>query len=230
MVPLWLYTLGRYLLRHLDICLTIPFTNILATLAGIVIPVGIGLLIQHYRPAWAANIRKLLRPLSVFFIIFMFTFGVYCNLFMFKLFTPKNILAGCLLPYVGLAMGALIAKLTCQSNKRIRTIAIETCIQNSGVAILLMKYSLPQPDADIAMVPPVVVATFTPIPLIIIVAAYEIYYRCYRKDKDKPKKGSIYRDVTTTSDEPLTKNNDGSANIGNGTGKKNDIVWRPYLA
>ena len=223
-MPLWLYTLGYYLLRHMNICLTIPFTNIMATLVATIFPVGIGAIIQHYRPAYAANIRKFLRPLAIFFIIFMFTFGTFCNLYMFKLFTPKVILAGCLLPYVGLVIGGLIAKLTCHSSKRIRTIAIETCIQNPGVAVLLMKYSLPQPDADIAMVPPIVVATFTPIPLIIIVAVHEIYYRCYRKDKDEQKNGSIYLGVKAIDDHTLTEINGVSENIGDNADKKNSIV------
>ncbi len=46
MIPLWLFTLGQYILNEQSTDITIPFTNILGSLVGIIIPVGIGILIQ----------------------------------------------------------------------------------------------------------------------------------------------------------------------------------------
>ena len=40
---------------------------------------------------------------------------------------------------------------------------------------MLMKYSLPQPDADMSLVSPIVVAMFTPLPLWLMVIAREIH-------------------------------------------------------
>ena len=45
----------------------------------------------------------------------------------------------------------------------------------TGIPIMLMKYSLPQPDADMSLVSPVVVAMFTPLPLWFMIAGREIY-------------------------------------------------------
>ncbi len=85
-----------------------------------------------HRPTWAKKIIKTLRPIYLIFIIFMFTFGIYVNLYIFRLFTPFLVLAGCLLPWVGFALGGLVAFLLRQPMDRIKTIAIETGIQNSG--------------------------------------------------------------------------------------------------
>ena len=108
MIPLWIFTLGQYISNQSH-CLKIPYTNIFAALAGIIIPVGIGLLIRRFRPNVAGTIKKALRPVFAFFIIFMFTFGVWVNLYMFKLFTPINMFAGAMLPYIGFTLGGLIA-------------------------------------------------------------------------------------------------------------------------
>lgn len=46
MIPLWLFTLGQYILNEQNYDVTIPYTNILGSLAGIIIPVGLGIVIQ----------------------------------------------------------------------------------------------------------------------------------------------------------------------------------------
>lgn len=189
MIPLWLFTVGTKVLY--DTSVSIPFSNIFTSLAGLVIPVGIGMLIQWKLPKIAKYIVKGIRPLMVIFFIFVFTVGVYANLYIFKLMRdkPEILLAGALVPYCGFLFGGLVALLTRQSWKRVRTIAIETGIQNTGIAIVLLKVSLPPPDNDIAIVPPIAAAIFTPIPMLIAIVSYEIYKRCFKK-----KKGEMYLD------------------------------------
>ena len=85
-----------------------------------------------FRPNWSKKIIKLLRPIYIIFIIFMFTFGIYVNQYIFRLFTPILVLAGCMLPWFGFFFGAIIAFFTRQPFDRIKTIAIETGIQNAG--------------------------------------------------------------------------------------------------
>jgi sodium/bile acid cotransporter 3/5 len=47
-------------------------------------------------------------------------------------------------------------------------IAVETGIQNTGIAIFLLTFSLDQPMADLTTVVPVSVAIMTPFPLLAI--------------------------------------------------------------
>lgn len=181
-MPLWLFTVGTKILYRAEV--QIPYTNILTSLVGLVIPVGIGMVIQWKKPTWAKYIAMTIRPIMVIFFVLVFTVGVYSNLYIFKLMQDKPVilLAGALVPYIGFLFGGLVAIITRQSWKQVRTISIETGIQNTGIAIVLLKVSLPAPDNDISIVAPIASAIFTPIPMLIAIIGYEMYKRCYKKN------------------------------------------------
>ncbi|KAL3859418.1 hypothetical protein ACJMK2_009641 [Sinanodonta woodiana] len=181
MIPLWLLTFGEKVIY--DTAVKIPYENILISLAGLIIPVGIGMLIKWKLPRVAEKVVWGIRPIMVIFIILVFTLGIYANLYIFDLMRdkPEILLAGALVPYLGFIFGGIVAFLARQSWKNIRTIAIETGIQNTGIAIVLLKVSLPPPDNDISIVPPVASSIFTPIPLVIAIITREIYLRCFKK-------------------------------------------------
>jgi len=183
MIPLWLFSLGRVLISD-SVRISIPFTNIMIMLACYLIPVITGLLFQRYCKRLAAVIVRLLRPIYIVFILLMFTFGVWSNLYVFRLIRPVLLLAGCLLPYVGFLLSGVVAFILRQPRPRILTIAIETGIQNTGLPIILMKFSLPQPEADLSIVAPIVIAMFMPLPLWVAFGIMEIrnrfkYYYLY---------------------------------------------------
>lgn len=48
------------------------------------------------------------------------------------------------------------------------TVAIETGVQNTGIAIFVLRVTLEQPEADINTVVPVAVAVMTPFPLLFL--------------------------------------------------------------
>lgn len=185
MIPLWLFTVGTKVLYQTEV--TIPYTNILTSLVGLIVPVAIGMVIQWKKPNWAKYIVMGIKPLMIIFFIFVFTVGVYANLYIFTLMRnkPEILLAGALVPYIGFLFGGVMAVITRQSWTRIRTIAIETGIQNTGIAIVLLKVSLPPPDNDISIVAPIAAAIFTPIPMVIAIIWYEIYKRCYKNKTDE---------------------------------------------
>lgn len=178
MMPLWLFALGRFIV---DRRARVPFANIFGTLAGILIPVAIGLLIKHKRPTWAKRISRVLRPFFIVLLLVVFTLGVWTNLYIFSLLSPLLLLAACLLPYVSFVLAGIVALICQQPRARALTIAIETAIQNTGLPIILMKLSLPQPEADLAAVGPVAIACFMPLPLWVAIAVLEIRKRCCHK-------------------------------------------------
>ncbi|XP_061197377.1 ileal sodium/bile acid cotransporter-like [Saccostrea echinata] len=180
LIPAWIYSVGVNVI-YKDIEISIPFTNIIISLIGLIIPVGIGILIQTKRPKWAKFIEKLVRPITVIFVILVFTVGVYANLYVFKLLTPVTLLAGALVPYCGFFFGAVVAFLTRHDRQKILTIAIETGIQNTGISIVMLQLSLPLPDSDIGIVAPIICSVFTPIPMAIAIISYEIKKRCCTK-------------------------------------------------
>lgn len=52
-------------------------------------------------------------------------------------------------PWLGYSLGWLLAKVLKQPSPDCLAIAIETGIQNTGIAIFLLRFSLPQPEADL---------------------------------------------------------------------------------
>lgn len=94
------------------------------------------------------------------------------------------------------------------------SIAIETGVQNTGVAIVLLGLSLPQPDADIASVVPVAASVMTPIPLTIVyfVIKFKKYIKSSEKHKCSPIDDSLAKEPfnsskTSSSTLPLTDDN-----------------------
>jgi solute carrier family 10 (sodium/bile acid cotransporter), member 3/5 len=72
------------------------------------------------------------------------------------------------LPWLGYTFGWLSAKIFKQSNPDAIAISVETGIQNTGISIFLLAFSLDQPMADLTTVVPVAVAIMTPFPLLSI--------------------------------------------------------------
>lgn len=63
-----------------------PYKNIAMLVVGLVVPLGIGLLIKLKSPRVAVVLKRLLKPISVIFIVFIMTFGIYANLYIFSFF------------------------------------------------------------------------------------------------------------------------------------------------
>ncbi|XP_054717560.1 LOW QUALITY PROTEIN: hepatic sodium/bile acid cotransporter-like [Uloborus diversus] len=166
MMPLWLFTLGRSLFS--EIATEVPVKNILLSLVSMLIPLGIGLCFQKWLPRVARFCRRILAPVSVFMILFIIAFGTYANLYMFKLFTWRIVVAASANVWLGFLFGTIISKAFDLSLPDIITVAVETGVQNTGIAIVLLGFSLGQPEADLAAVVPVAASIMTPFPLLCV--------------------------------------------------------------
>lgn len=82
-------------------------------------------------------------------------------------------MAGLALPFLGYFVGWLVAISFKQEYEDRLAIAVEAGIQNTGIAIFVLRLSLAQPEADLTTVIPVAVAIMTPFPLM-------AYYLCYK--------------------------------------------------
>ena len=96
---------------------------------------------------------------------------------MIKLIDWKIAVVGFSLPWLGFAFGCLFSKLCQRERKDSIAIAIETGIQNTGMAIFMLWFTLDHPAGDLAAVVPVAVATLTPFPLLFAL----IYYNAKRR-------------------------------------------------
>jgi len=167
MMPAWIFSLGQHLIlndERYDI--VIPYYKIAIYCFFLVIPLSIGLLIARYLPRVSAFMVKILKPLALFLILFILIFGIWANLYIFKLMDWQVFVAGMGLPWIGFAFGCTLARALNQPRNDIIAIAIETGIQNTGMSIFILWFTLDHPLGDITAVVPVAAATMTPFPLL----------------------------------------------------------------
>uniref|UniRef100_T1GMG4 Uncharacterized protein n=1 Tax=Megaselia scalaris TaxID=36166 RepID=T1GMG4_MEGSC len=174
MMPFWIFTLGKVIFDRAN--LGVPYSRIASFAVALLVPLGIGILIQYYLPRVKRILVRLLKPISMLLILFIIIFAIVTNLYLFELFSWQIIVAGLGLPWIGYIISWIAAKLLKQSPSDALTIAIETGIQNTGISIALLKFCLEQPAADLTTVIPVSVAIFTPIPLLVLY----IFQKCKR--------------------------------------------------
>ncbi|GMT04960.1 hypothetical protein PENTCL1PPCAC_27134 [Pristionchus entomophagus] len=187
-MPLWLSLLGQEFLVGFSTgsIIKVPYAKIGSSLGSLVGPLLIGVLIARWKPALAAKARKIMRPFIIFVLIFVVAFGALSNLYMFKMITTRALIGGLLLPWCGFMFGCFAAIFARRSPGDVTAIAIETGIQNTGVAILLLKFSFPTPDSDISSLLPVIVACFTPGPLLAGAAVHMLLKRIQKKNGGSP--------------------------------------------
>ncbi|KAK3864006.1 hypothetical protein Pcinc_030267 [Petrolisthes cinctipes] len=210
-LPLWVFALARTIFQNGHYT-RLPYRNIAMLVIGLVVPLGIGLLIKWKSPRVAAVLKRLLKPISIIFIVFIMTFGVYANLYIFSFFDWRVAVGGLLLPWLGFLFGFVAAVATRRPFKEIIAISIETGVQNTGLAIGVLKLALRElaPLGDITMVVPIAVATMTPIPLTIAYIARRVQ-QCRKgksasiPDEDEEEDKLSVQLSTTNSASPLHK-------------------------
>lgn len=179
MMPLWLSTLGK---RFTNVHVRIPFGRIIEGLVGIMIPTALGMTLIYYRPQYNAPIRIWIKRASWAASIVLLILFIYVYYYMFWLLTWPMVICGCSLPWLGYITAFIVALMLGQSFKNSLTIAIETGIQNLGIAILLVMWCLPEPESDIAITILFVTSIMTDKPLMIIWLISRIYMRCCKND------------------------------------------------
>lgn len=168
MMPAWLFSLGQVIFNtDEDRPIIIPYYKICIYAFFLVIPLSIGLLIARYAPRLSKFLVRILKPMALFLILFILIFGVWANLYIFRLMTWPVFLTGMGLPWIGFAFGCTLARLTRRPTADVIAIAIETGVQNTGMSIFILWFTLDQPLGDMTAVVPVAAATMTPIPLLL---------------------------------------------------------------
>lgn len=179
MFPFWLFTLGDVIFTDADVAT--PYSQIASYVFALVVPLAIGFLIQKYLPRLCRILVMLLKPFAAFLILFIIIFACITNAYLFQLFTWKIAVAGLGLPWLGYFGGFLTAWALRQPWDDILAIAVETGVQNTGIAIFMLRFTLPNPEGDLTTVIPVAVSIMTPIPLALLF----IYIKLRNRNRKK---------------------------------------------
>lgn len=85
-----MYTLGKYIIG--DESIKLPIANMAATLAYIIIPVGIGLAINRFLPKVKKFILKLQKPVILVTVLFAIIMGKVVNITTITLYVVDEVL------------------------------------------------------------------------------------------------------------------------------------------
>jgi len=179
MMPLWIFLMGPLLTEG---ALVIPFGQLIFSLVTLILPTLLGMWIRWKWLKAAKVMEKIIVPFTLVLVLFIFTAGVYMNLFIFLLITPLMVLAGFIVAVAGYVFGAMFAWVFRLKLPQITAVAIETSFQNGGIAFILLKTSLEAPYGELASVAPVAQLMITGLPLWFFFGCLKLYQKCFRKE------------------------------------------------
>ena len=132
-----------------------PFKELFSSLIMLILPTALGMWIRWRWPKAENVMKKIIVPFTLLTVLFIFTAGIYINLFIFLLMTPTMVAAGFTIAIAGYVFGASLAWVFGLPRGQIIAVAIETSFQNASIAFILLKISLPEPYGELAAVAPV---------------------------------------------------------------------------
>lgn len=89
-IPLWSFTLGKQIFDLSNI--KMPYHQIGGISVALIVPLAIGYLIQKKFPRLCRFLVRIMKPCSVILIVFIVTFAIVTNLYLFELFTWEVII------------------------------------------------------------------------------------------------------------------------------------------
>ena len=120
-----------------------PFKELFSSLIMLILPTALGMWVRWRWPKAEHFMKKIIVPFTLLTVLFIFTAGIYINLFIFLLMTPTMVLAGFTIAIAGYVFGASLAWVFGLPRGQIIAVAIETSFQNASIAFILLKISLP---------------------------------------------------------------------------------------
>ncbi|CAK8690780.1 unnamed protein product [Clavelina lepadiformis] len=151
MMPLWLLIFQKG--ENLPSSLSIPFDRLAISLAALVVPIFVGMLIRAKLPKHANIISKILIGIASLFIVIM----VIVNSVLSRIpwvVTWKQAVVACIMPVIAflLAYGVTYIPGIKLEGKIKRTIALETAFQNVQIAAAVIQISFGRSPIIVAMI------------------------------------------------------------------------------
>jgi BASS family bile acid:Na+ symporter len=117
---------------------TVPAGNVAQVLVVLIVPTLIGIFLRKWNPNVGATIELVGGALGIFVILFLILTWVPRN-YQLLARTPGDVYFAAIgIGLIGMLLGFGLSKLLRQDNRRSRTIALETGIQNGPLAVLIV--------------------------------------------------------------------------------------------
>ncbi|XP_039111633.1 ileal sodium/bile acid cotransporter [Hyaena hyaena] len=185
--------------------IVIPFDNIGTSLVALVVPVSIGIFVNHKWPHKAKIILKIGSITGAILIVLIAVVGgiLYQSAW---IIAPKLWIIGMLFPLAGYSLGFLLARIAGQSWHRCRTVALETGMQNTQLCSTIVQLSFTQEELNLVFTFPLIYSIFQLVFAAIFLGIYVAYKKCHGKNNAGFPDS---KDIETVSESSLYKENGG---------------------
>nr|XP_020459710.1 sodium/bile acid cotransporter [Monopterus albus] len=189
MMPLLIYL---YCQGFANLHNVVPYVDIIIALVMLLIPSGVGILINYYRPQYAKLITKIgliIMGISVVVVISLTSIGIGGSIL--TVLSPPLMVIAAVMPFIGYAFGYIISSLFKLNQPERRTVAVETGCQNIQLCITILKIGFPPAVMGPLFLFPTVYASFQLMEALVLIVLLRCYQRFTQKEKD------IYQPATT---------------------------------
>ncbi|EGW09943.1 ileal sodium/bile acid cotransporter [Cricetulus griseus] len=161
--------------------IVIPYDSIGTSLVALVIPVSIGMYVNHRWPQKAKIILKIGSIAGAILIVLIAVVGgiLYQSAWIIE---PKLWIIGTIYPIAGYGLGFFLARIAGQPWYRCRTVALETGLQNTQLCSTIVQLSFSPEDLNLVFTFPLIYSIFQIVFAAILLGAYVAYKKCHRKN------------------------------------------------
>ncbi|XP_048197063.1 ileal sodium/bile acid cotransporter [Perognathus longimembris pacificus] len=182
MMPLCLYIYTKMWVDTGSII--IPYDSIGTSLVALVIPVSIGMFVNHKWPQKAKIILKIGSIAGAILIVLIAVVGgiLYQSAWIIE---PRLWVIGTIFPIAGYSLGFFLARVAGQPWHRCRTVALETGMQNSQLCSTIVQLSFTPEELNLVFTFPLIYSIFQIIFAAILLGIYIGYKKCRGKNTAK---------------------------------------------
>ncbi|XP_017926525.2 ileal sodium/bile acid cotransporter [Manacus vitellinus] len=178
--------------------IVLPYSNIGTSLLALVIPVSIGIFVNHKWPSKAKIILKVGSIVGAILIVLIAVVGgiLYKGSWVI---TPKLWIIGTIFPAAGYSLGFLLARLAGLSWHRCRTVSLETGMQNTQLCSTIVQLSFSPDQLELMFTFPLIYSIFQLLFALLILGGYRLYRRFHVKTKTDVEKTEQKEDSTSNA-------------------------------
>lgn len=161
--------------------IVIPYDNIGTSLVALVVPVSIGMFVNHKWPAKAKIILKIGSIAGAILIVLIAVVGgvLYQSAWIIE---PKLWIIGTIFPMAGYSLGFFLARIAGQPWHRCRTVALETGMQNTQLCSTIVQLSFTPEELNYVFTFPLIYSIFQLAFAAVFLGIYVAYKKCNQKN------------------------------------------------
>ncbi|XP_075418718.1 ileal sodium/bile acid cotransporter [Tenrec ecaudatus] len=163
--------------------IVIPYDSIGISLVALVVPVSVGMYVNHKWPQKAKIILKIGSITGIILIVLIAVVGgiLYQGSWAIN---PKLWIIGTIFPLAGYSLGFLLARIAGQPWHRCRTVALETGMQNTQLCSTIVQLSFTPEQLTHMFTFPLIYSVFQLVFGALFLGCYMAYKKCYGKNKE----------------------------------------------